>query len=395
MVVNLLKIIVFLMPVVAVLAGLSLSVSIGIFIALISIKFRKELTLYIYPAFAIFLAWCFVSCFWSPNITYSMLLFSYILLLSVLLSSLIHSLNSDQKSEIKSIIVKPLYIGVLVSLLIFLVEYLTEGFFSLRFKSIVQGKNEPFALYWLDRGCSFLSTISWVIIGYSLQRKYYLFTISFTVILFLLLMNSDSFASFVGFSLSIISFVILYLSKMRLGFLVRIAFATYILMMPIASFYQDPYGLSDSYSIPESSKHRLFIWNFTANKAIEKPIFGYGFASSRYVAERGDVVEYKEGAQWHLLPVHPHNNSLQSFLEMGIIGLILFVILVDNILKHITTYTNNILSRIISISCFINYFFVGMVSFGIWQIWWFSTAVFATLMIHIFFYSDAKKVTKL
>lgn len=388
MIVNLLQIIVFLMPAIGILAGLSLSVSVAVFFTLLTIKFHKSLKFYTTPVLSIFFVWCFLACFWSPNISYSLLLFTYVFLLSFLLMSIMHSLDDSKKEEIRNIVLKPLSIGLLTAIIIFMAEYLTLGFFSLQFKAIVQGKEGPFALYWLDRGCSFVSTISWVIIGYFLHKKRYLIVISFTVIMFFLLMNSDSFASFVGFSLALISFIILYLSNMRLGFLVRIAFASYIFIMPIASFYQNPHALSDGYSIPESSKHRLFIWNFVANKAVEKPVLGYGFASSRYVAESDDVVEYKEGAKWHLLPMHPHNNSLQSLLEMGVIGLLLFVVLVDNILKNIILKGKDLIAKVVSISCFINYFFVGMVSFGMWQIWWFSSAIFVALMINIFFCSS-------
>lgn len=385
MVTNLLKIIVFLMPVVGILAGLSLSVSVAFFFALIAIKYHKSLKFYTTSVLSVFLAWCFISCFWSPNVFSSLLLCAYISLLTFLLMSIMHSLDDSKKEEIRNIVSKPLSIGLFVAVIIFLAEYLSVGFFSLQFKSIVQGKEGPFALYWLDRGCSFVSTISWVIIGYFLQKRLYLLAVSFTLIMFFLLMQSDSFASFVGFLLAFISFVILYLSNMRLGFLVRIAFASYIFIMPIASFYQNPHILSDEYSIPESSKHRLFIWNFVANKAAEKPILGHGFASSKYLAGSDDVVEYKDGVKWHLLPLHPHNNSLQSLLEMGIIGLLLFVVLVDSILKNIMLKGNNLIAKTLSISCFINYFFVGMVSFGMWQMWWFSSAIFVALMINIFF----------
>lgn len=388
MIVNLLQIIVFLMPAVGILAGLSLSVSVAVFFMLLTIKFHKSLKFYTTPALSVFLAWCFLSCFWSPNVLYSLFLFAYIMLLTFLLMSIIYSLDDNKKEEIRNIVLKPLFIGLFTAIVMFMAEYFTYGFFSLQFKAIVQGKEGPFALYWLDRGCSFLSTISWIIIGYFLHKRCYLMALSFTMIMLFLLMHSDSFASFVGFSLALISFVILYLSNMRLGFLVRIAFASYIFIMPIASFYQNPHILSDSYSIPESSKHRLFIWNFVANKAVEKPVLGYGFGASRYVAESDDVVEYKEGAKWHLLPLHPHNNSLQSLLEMGIIGLLLFVVLVDNILKNIMLKGKDLISKAASISCFINYFFVGMVSFGMWQIWWFSSAIFVALMINIFFFSS-------
>lgn len=391
MVINLLQTMIFLMPVIGILAGLSLSVSVTIFLLLLVIKFQKNLKFKTTSLVSIFLLWCFISCFWAPNILASIILFIYVAFLILFALSVSYSLEEKDKARLQEMIFKPLYIGIFVGILVFVAEYLSGGFFSLQFKSIVQGKDGPFALYWLDRGCSFVSVISWVVIGYLFQKKRYLIGIGLICAMFFLLMTSDSFASFVGFSLGIIGYVLMYFTKMRFGVLLRIAFASYIFIMPIVSFYQNPHFLSDEYSIPESSKHRLFIWNFVAKKTLDHPVVGHGFGSSRYVPGPDDVVEYKKGIFWSLLPLHPHNNSLQVLLETGLIGLFLFVFIVDKILKNIIIRCKDSVAGAVSISCFCNYFFIGMVSFGLWQIWWFNVGIFATIIVNIFFLGKVKE----
>lgn len=88
------------------------------------------------------------------------------------------------------------------------------------------------------------------------------------------------------------------------------------------------------------------------------------------------------GEKWHPLPLHPHNNILQITLELGIIGLILFLCLVYKYLKQI----NNIKSsnfRAASYSCFINYYIIGMISYNIWQIWWISSGIWVLVLMKL------------
>lgn len=54
---------------------------------------------------------------------------------------------------------------------------------------------------------------------------------------------------------------------------------------------------------------RIDIWSFAAGKALQKPVWGWGFEASRNFAP--------------VIPDHPHNMSLQAWLELGLPGLIL------------------------------------------------------------------------
>ena len=54
---------------------------------------------------------------------------------------------------------------------------------------------------------------------------------------------------------------------------------------------------------------RIDIWSFAAGKSLEKPVWGWGFESARNFAP--------------IIPDHPHNMSLQAWLELGLPGLVL------------------------------------------------------------------------
>jgi len=61
--------------------------------------------------------------------------------------------------------------------------------------------------------------------------------------------------------------------------------------------------------VPPSWAARLEIWSYAANRALEKPMLGWGYEASR---------EFMP-----IIPIHPHNMSLQAWLELGLPGLLL------------------------------------------------------------------------
>lgn len=370
----------FLMPVVGILAGLSLSVTTGIFLLLLATCHRERLlerlAIQFKESFLIILMliWCLVSCFWSPDIPAS--LRSYVgVALPVIITLYLMSMGKEEREELTKLSMPPLFYGLLVAIILFFIEYYSSGFFSTTFRLLVQKKQEAFALPWLDRGVVFLSILAWIIIGHLITKGQKLAAFGIYVAVTYLLYLSDSLAGFVGFILAICAYAILRATKMRLGLLMRLCFAIYILAMPIISYKQNPLELSNNYPFPDSAKHRLFIWNFVAHKAADHPIIGNGFASSKFIATENDVIDYGQ-YKWCLLPLHPHNNVMQIFLETGVVGLLFFMLIVDKILKW--TISND---SPLAAACFINYFVVGMISFGIWQSWWVGVGLFTILMI--------------
>lgn len=320
------------------------------------------------------LVWCFVSCFWAPELVSSLKVVGGLLFFTIA-TLYLSSIDKSSFDELDSIAKKPLLYGLLCAIILFFIEYYSHGIISTTFRSLVQHKNMVFELPWLDRGVVFVSLLSWVVMHHLLKQRQVMLAISIYISVIFMLYLSDSLAGFVGFILASLAYIALHLSKMRLGWLMRICFALYIVAMPIMAYKQEPLEISNKYSIPHSAKHRLFIWNFAAHKIADHPIIGYGFGSSKNIATENDIVHYGQ-YEWCLLPLHPHNNVLQILLETGLVGFILFILLVDNILKW-TIRNNNVLAA----ACFINYFFIGTISFGIWQSWWIGVGALLMVLV--------------
>ena len=128
-----------------------------------------------------------------------------------------------------------------------------------------------------------------------------------------------------------------------------------------------------------SAAHRLVIYNYSSQRILEKPVFGWGMDSARSIPS-GVGMAYITGcsfsarADGHLqignkMPLHPHNASLQAWLELGAVGVILLIISLTHLLRGMTRNSFADHNRpLIAAVCF-SVFIIFNVSFGFWQGW--------------------------
>ncbi|WP_410526082.1 O-antigen ligase family protein [Rickettsia endosymbiont of Ceutorhynchus obstrictus] len=395
---------IFLIPVIGMIGGLSVAATIPILLMIFLFSIKDRITLRFlfstYKTELLFASWCLLSCIFAINPINSLLTFLQVfsvLLLGFTTSNYIDtSIFFQNDRNIKCYLIS----GVIVAIILFFIEYLTNGLLTKAFRAIFQSSSSQFFnLYMLDRGCALLSITAWIIITILIYYKKPIISLLFYVLVLYLLFISDSLASFLGFLIGGLTFSVSKITQKILTGeiffrLISIGLIAGSLSIPIIAGNINPRYISEKYasSIQESAQHRLFIWHFVANKIAEKPIFGYGFASSKYIEVKDSEIIKHNGIEWHPLPLHPHNNILQVILETGLIGLILFLALIYKYLKQISNLTrqnNNCQNyQSISYACFINYYFIGMVSYSIWQVWWVAVGIWALILMKLLVKSD-------
>jgi len=132
-----------------------------------------------------------------------------------------------------------------------------------------------------------------------------------------------------------------------------------------------------SFPIPVSGVSRLHIWQFVSEKVSERPWIGWGLKASRYVegadlkytvtrknAEGQDAILYKD----FNLPLHPHNQALQIWLELGLIGALIAGLTVFAVIwrgaEPAGTFSLGLIGGIL---------IFDLLSFGAWQNWWIAS----------------------
>ncbi len=382
---------IFLIPSLAMVAGLSVAATVTVFLLIVSYRVlstvsrnRDNFNIVNWIAWTshgmtlkynielLFAIWCLISCLFAIKPINSLINFVQVFTILFLGFAVSSSAPFQNRPQLK----KALIFGTLTAILLFFIEYFFHGFLTKIFKA-------NFNLYMLDRGCALLSITTWVSIAIlTYDKKYYLALILYILVLYLLKI-SDSLASFLGFGLGGIVFILARLVKTIFSKLIIFGLITTALLFPIIAEQINPKGLSDKYLTTHlSAAHRLFIWHFVANKITAKPLMINGFNSSKYTQVKdSEMIDYN-GKKWHPLPLHPHNNILQITLELGLIGLVLFLSLVNKYLKQISNINNDNF-RVSSYACFINYYIIGMISYNVWQIWWIASSIWVLILMKL------------
>jgi O-antigen ligase len=115
--------------------------------------------------------------------------------------------------------------------------------------------------------------------------------------------------------------------------------------------------------------HRLGIWTFAAEAAVEHPILGVGLRGSRHLGQ-GQVIE---GTDLPLMTLHPHNAALQVWLELGLVGVFLVIAICLGMARLLWRMRHERLLLAMSCASFGTFAMISLLSFGIWQTWWHGT----------------------
>ena len=118
-----------------------------------------------------------------------------------------------------------------------------------------------------------------------------------------------------------------------------------------------------------SGLHRLYIWEFTAERIAERPVAGWGLDAARRIP--GGEGELAGGGQ--LMQLHPHNGVLQIWLELGVPGAILLAMFLTGALLSVNRLTGDRFMRAATVGAITAALVIACLSFGVWQNWWLSS----------------------
>jgi O-antigen ligase len=130
--------------------------------------------------------------------------------------------------------------------------------------------------------------------------------------------------------------------------------------------------------LPNSLHHRLTIWNFTAQRAWEKPVLGWGFDAARDIPGADEEVPVRRwasdgtmlaGVTEPLLPLHPHNAILQWWLELGLVGTAVMAAFVVWLLGRAAS-SPDAWTRAARTGAMVTALGISTISYGFWQAWW-------------------------
>ena len=340
------------------------------------------------PAFFILICFCFwalLSSLWSIDAVASSIgsarLFGNILAGGLLFVTIINLTGAEKKLVLNFVLA-----GFLIVICIVIFEILLGGPLFITLKDQVFSIEQVRAgrlngIFWLNPIMVVLSLFIWPIalgmykkLFVSLINKYSgLFVISgFIIILILSIIIAFASATLSLFC-GILGAILILIFGRRVAIIASIVIAIVSFSIPFGlNMLQDPIKQINSLiALPASAEHRIGIWKFTSDKAVENPIVGWGLNASKTIPGGEAFLYTKDGKQMgRSLPLHPHNVILQTWLELGLLGIILFVALCIFI---IMTSVNHLRLKFESAAIFgqlVTILGIANLSFGMWQAWW-------------------------
>ncbi len=153
-----------------------------------------------------------------------------------------------------------------------------------------------------------------------------------------------------------------------LGVLVVLAVAA----APILTIHViSPEQVASAYGdLPKNWQHRLYIWQFAAEKIAERPFFGWGFDASRDIAGGSEIVANLSA----VLPLHPHNAALQLWLELGVPGVAIVLVLLSHLFLGLARSGLGRARIALAAAMASAYLVIANIGFGVWQNWWLAVA---------------------
>ena len=157
----------------------------------------------------------------------------------------------------------------------------------------------------------------------------------------------------------------------------------FIVIVPLSLYAYRTAELHRSTYLPYTAQARIIIWGYTAEKVVQSPLIGIGARSTRVLdsallptaeREEGDVFARRPGR-------HAHNLFLQSWFELGAIGVALVMAFGLAVLGRVALLTEE--SRPHAYALFSVFMVIAGFAWGMWQTWLLAAYALSALYLAV------------
>ena len=327
--------------------------------------------------------WSLIAVIWSPSPEKALRLWGAIILLLAaarILSAGVARISVPDRHRLKTALIwsAGLFI-VLVG-----IENITEGFIVKALKG-TRGKGIDDYKAWLTSGNTIMAVCAWPMIAAVASRtNIYAGAAMFAAITIMTVFGISD-ASVLAMAVSGLVFaLVLWGKRWALAGIAALSFvgavATPFLVQEIT--WSGIRGIIGAESrFPVTPSHRWVIWKFASSRTMDHPFLGWGFDSSRSIPGSTDHAYGQRYAE--MLPLHPHNGSLQIWLELGLIGALAFALVIAAAPYQARRVSDSWQQTAVLMGVFAAYMTLGQLSFGIWQNWWIATLILAITLARL------------
>lgn len=322
---------------------------------------------------ALLLLWSAAASGWSPDPARAMLLalrLAGLFAAALALFALAGGLSDAARRRVAQALALGLAIGIAV-----MVE---ERLFGTPAMALLHGEVEGdyHRLSRLNRGATALAILSWPVAAHLWRARFGAWALVLPLALLLGLLAFESSAALLGLAggLAVAALALLNRRTARLLLILAIVVAlgggTFIARGLFAA------GLSEASWLQSTARHRVHVWNFTAERILERPILGWGFDAARNFPAR-DAEPYRNKSK--VIPLHPHNAALQINLELGAPGTVLAALLLAAMIAGTARLDRTAGTAALAMAA--TALLIALTAYGIWQSQWLALLALAVVMV--------------
>lgn len=171
--------------------------------------------------------------------------------------------------------------------------------------------------------------------------------------------------------------------KAGLGLVAAGWLAATLLVVPLAGWAASGAHLHKATWLPNSARHRIVLWAYTAEQVWQRPLTGVGAASTKLIdARRGTRVATLPGTpyEWRSGP-HAHNVYLQVWYELGAVGAALLCAAGLALIATLSRLPSQVAPY--ALAAMTTATVMGAFSWGMWQAWFLGAFMVSAVLMAI------------
>ena len=322
--------------------------------------------------FAALLLWCAIASFWGFDLTGSLFL---VLRIGAIFTAtlMLFAIARGLDDRIRENLGHWLLAGILIALGLMAVERLFGYPFSEAYLGV--SSEETGLGYRLNRGATAMVMIAWPAAALLWQRGIVwaaaILFVAVAAMLGLLESNSAIVGAIAGLATASVSLLRRKAGRAMVVLVTIVALAGTALAAQ--EIFRRDWGAE---WLDGSARHRVEIWNYTADLIGRKPLTGWGFDAARAIPK---ARPFEQVGEKPLLPLHPHNAPLQILLELGAVGAVIVFVLLMLLVGRIEGLSRP--ARVCGQALFVSTLAIAYTAYGLWQNQWLAMMCSAALLI--------------
>lgn len=340
-------------------------------------------------ALFIFLAlWALLACFWSDNPQRSLMDVAKIAI--ALLGAI--SFYAAQTTELQQRFTKWYTSGFNAALLLLILDEILDT----RFLRALRGPYTDTPEYY--HSITLLIFSLWPFLN-TLKERHAGIKALLIALLLLAVFEMTDHAAKLALVVALVAWGITYINPKFFLRLAGVLSALIMLAFPLALKDMNPLEVihnNEFILLKPSYHHRLFILKRATNIIFESPWIGHGLDGYRNKMQKhfdpsvgeylNRVIENGPNATYNLeilsQTTHPHNLSLQIWIELGLVGAIIYALFLLTSLWRLSNIPDRRYELATFMGLYTSLFTIAHISFGAWQSWWlFSVGIILSTIL--------------